>query len=153
MEMEHTYTEYWKIFELSGLCGIKWIGFYEETLHPGILRDSLIRLYPPSMIYTHKAIILFIECASRGDLRQLNSADQSVWAESRTRTGTIYMYLPDCLPTQTDQLCSIGAKSSSIPPLSRSTLLYVYNITTGTTGITCTGWGCGGLFGDVVAYW
>ena len=30
------------------------------------------------------------------------------------------MYWPDCLPTPTDQLCSIGAKSSSILPLSHS---------------------------------
>ena len=35
---------------------------------------------------THKVISLYIECDRRGDLRQLNSADQSVWAESRART-------------------------------------------------------------------
>ena len=40
-------------------------------------------------------------------LRQLNTADQSAWAESRART--ILMYWPDCLPTPTNQLCSIVA--------------------------------------------
>ena len=35
---------------------------------------------------SHKVMSLYIECDRRGDLRQLNSADQSVWAESRART-------------------------------------------------------------------
>ena len=51
-----------------------------------------------------------VECDRGVNLRQLNSADLSVWAESRAHT--IYtMYWPDCLPKPTDQLCSIGADS------------------------------------------
>ena len=42
---------------------------------------------------------------------------------------TLKLYWPDILPIPTDQLCSIGAESSSThtPPLSYSTLLYGSN--------------------------
>jgi len=59
-------------------------------------------------------------------LRQLNTADQLVWADRRASTPILYG--PDFLPTPTDQLCSIGADS---PPLSLSTLLY------GNNGVLC----------------
>ena len=49
-------------------------------------------------------------------------------------------YWPDCLPTPIDQLCSIGAKSSSIPPLCYSLyinlLLYAYDLQVGCAGFT-----------------
>jgi len=65
----------------------------------------------------HKVISLYIECDRGGVwktiLRQLNTADQSVWADSRASTSILYG--PDFLPTPTDQLCSIGADSPPPP--------------------------------------
>ena len=46
----------------------------------------------------HKVISLYIECDRWGNLRQLNTADQSVWADSQASTSILYE--PDFLPTQ-----------------------------------------------------
>ena len=58
-------------------------------------------------------------------LCQLNTADQSVWADSRTSTSILYG--PDFLPTPTDQLSSIGADPPSYHTLYINLLLYGIN--------------------------
>ena len=80
----------------------------------------------------HKVISLYIECDRRGDLRQLNSADQSVWAES---VGPVHYRCTDPTVRPHQLISCVQLAQNRLPypppPLSHSTLLYGVHIGTG----------------------